>query len=483
MMAFLWSLSVLAASSPPPLAFKGLDIIECAKAARAGTPCKAQGQANYSTSYTTGDRDGTPRFISTFWFSTIDNMIAFENSPFVYAPKYGGFCAHELSISDVLADASWSRSKLGPPVDLVHAWRLVSNNATGQQNLMLFGDEQRANSFIRGLPASQARADAVWKAWWGDHGSMPPYALDGGPFNSACFVDDARDCSVDPQPLPPKQAPFISPSGARVNVAAVTAVAFAQPKRMPERLVASAITSARQTPHLSSTTIATTPAYDGNGTELVMYLGDPQIGFSGNATEDTARFGLAADAAKGATAVVIAGDLVNIWDNTSQVTHHRALDEVSTCAITDSLLTSALACMMLRDVIAMPAVVPSAPSPLRLAPSRACGPRASHRRSTCTSSQEITTLIARVRPRQLPSPGCATIARHSPRRITTASRCIAPLLHPPTSPLMQLLTVAHRTFPRRPARLTAGHHVRMPSDLRTHTRFPLMHAPIDTRSP
>ena len=36
--------------------------------------------------------------------------------------------------------------------------------------------------------------------------------------------------------------------------------------------------------------------------EVVAYLGDPQIGFSGNETEDTIRFGMAADAVKAAKA-------------------------------------------------------------------------------------------------------------------------------------------------------------------------------------
>ena len=46
--------------------------------------------------------------------------------------------------------------------------------------------------------------------------------------------------------------------------------------------------------------------------ETVAYLGDPQIGMSGNVTEDSRRFGLAADASvkASATAVVIAGDLL-----------------------------------------------------------------------------------------------------------------------------------------------------------------------------
>lgn len=61
--------------------------------------------------------------------------------------------------------------------------------------------------------------------------------------------------------------------------------------------------------------------------ETVLHLGDPQLGFSGNATEDEIRFGLAADAAvrRNASAVVIAGDLVNVWDDASQVARFRSV--------------------------------------------------------------------------------------------------------------------------------------------------------------
>jgi hypothetical protein len=54
--------------------------------------------------------------------------------------------------------------------------------------------------------------------------------------------------------------------------------------------------------------------------EPVFDLGDHQIGYSGNATEDTRRFGLAADAsvAAGADAVVSAGDSVHIWNGMTQ---------------------------------------------------------------------------------------------------------------------------------------------------------------------
>jgi Icc-related predicted phosphoesterase len=60
--------------------------------------------------------------------------------------------------------------------------------------------------------------------------------------------------------------------------------------------------------------------------ETVLYLGDPQIGFSGNATEDGLRFGVAAaNAASHATAAVIAGDCVNSWDNATQISLFKSV--------------------------------------------------------------------------------------------------------------------------------------------------------------
>lgn len=50
--------------------------------------------------------------------------------------------------------------------------------------------------------------------------------------------------------------------------------------------------------------------------EQVFYFGDPQIGFGKSGwQEDEARFAAAAKAASGAAATVVAGDLVNVWDN------------------------------------------------------------------------------------------------------------------------------------------------------------------------
>ena len=51
-------------------------------------------------------------------------------------------------------------------------------------------------------------------------------------------------------------------------------------------------------------------------TETVYYFGDPQIGMGKSGWEmDRDRFAAAARASDGATAVVVAGDVVNVWDN------------------------------------------------------------------------------------------------------------------------------------------------------------------------
>ena len=184
---------------PAPVALGGLDVVACASAAAAKQPCTAKGSANFSAEYVTLDADSSPRFDSIFYFTSAANMIAFENAPFASAPKYGGFCAHALSTNET----NWSSTRLGPAVDL-KVWRLVAQ-PSGAKAMALFASEKAADEFMAALPTSQKRADAVWKGWWGEHGTVPPYAMHAGPFNQACFVGGARDCKSDPQPLPPAQ--------------------------------------------------------------------------------------------------------------------------------------------------------------------------------------------------------------------------------------------------------------------------------------
>mgnify|MGYP000206044039 CR=1 FL=1 len=187
------ALGAAAVATGPALA--GLDVIECA-ATNGTSQCTATGDAQWATNYTSLDIHGNPRFLAEFRFVSEDNMIAFENSPFTYAPKYGGFCAMGLS------NRSWSASHVGPPVDTARGWRVLTDPDTGLEELFLFSSDDAANAFIDGLPETKKLADKIWHGWYGDHGSLPPYGELGGPFNKMCFVGGPRDCAVDPQPLP-----------------------------------------------------------------------------------------------------------------------------------------------------------------------------------------------------------------------------------------------------------------------------------------
>ena len=61
--------AVLGGAGQPALG--GLDVIECAQPNATGTgvaPCAAVGSAEYATTYTSVDVDGTPRFSAEFRF-------------------------------------------------------------------------------------------------------------------------------------------------------------------------------------------------------------------------------------------------------------------------------------------------------------------------------------------------------------------------------------------------------------------------------
>ena len=94
----------------------------------------------------------------------------------------------------------WNRNKVGPSADVEQGWRLVRDNTTGVVDIFLFGGAKGADAFIRNLPDSKRLADKVWETMWGRlHGTTPPYAQHGGPFNKVCFTGGTRDCNDDPQ--------------------------------------------------------------------------------------------------------------------------------------------------------------------------------------------------------------------------------------------------------------------------------------------
>eukprot|EP00943_MAST-04B_sp_MAST-4B-sp1_P001217 g1217.t1 len=108
----------------------------------------------------------------------------------------------------------WTRNKLGPPSNPLKYLRVIKNNSTGELDIYLFGGKEGADMFIKNLPESKITADTVWEKMWGKHGTVPPYAVRGGPFNKVCFTTSKRDCMKDPQKLPSSSPllPFSDPN-------------------------------------------------------------------------------------------------------------------------------------------------------------------------------------------------------------------------------------------------------------------------------
>ena len=191
-----------------PLALGGYDVVSCAsKEALLKGKCDVMGLQSMSTQYTSVDSAGNPIFTSEFRFANQENMIAFENAPFTFAPRLGGFCGNYFS--NMNETKVWSASALGPPVDLIHSWRAVKSSEGLPPSIYLFGGEDGAEEFMKGLPESQIRAEAAWKSFFGAHGTVAPYALSAGPFNSACFTAGdpnatapPRDCAEEPISVP-----------------------------------------------------------------------------------------------------------------------------------------------------------------------------------------------------------------------------------------------------------------------------------------
>jgi hypothetical protein len=166
----------------------GLDIVACKASAAGNTAnttnttndCAIVGNASYSSEYTSVDIDGTPKYTTRFLFSSINNMIAFENSPIVYLPKYGGFDGFLLGSA-----GPWQKDFLGPSVDLF-LWTVLDDQ------VYLFANRSMAASFLQQYPSSKKKADQLWSSWFGQQGTVPPYAVAGGPFNTACFTKEPK---------------------------------------------------------------------------------------------------------------------------------------------------------------------------------------------------------------------------------------------------------------------------------------------------
>ena len=195
------------------IGFGGMDVVACvemamsAKNANTTTiECTAVGNRTMSTTYTSVDKSGDPKYSTTLYFTSVDNMIAFENAPFSYLPKYGGFDGLQIGNGTL---SSWNATRLGPSVDLIHSWRVVDDSGGGGElsSVYLFANVLAGDTFVSGLPETKSRADKKWEEWFGTHGTEPPYAVNGGPLNSVCFTTvpngsfavAGRNCVQHPQ--------------------------------------------------------------------------------------------------------------------------------------------------------------------------------------------------------------------------------------------------------------------------------------------
>jgi YHS domain-containing protein len=223
--ASMWSAVACVHDPPPRLALGGVDVIECAdkQLQNAGVNCTAVGSSQWSTELDSVDNQGNLLYASTFYFESEDNMIGFENAPVAFTPQFGGecgcvcvcvckrandkhlmcfgiythagFCAYALSAQN--ATALWSRTVLGPNVDVSQGWRVIDGS------VYLFSSASAAGAFEAGLPHSLSRAQTLWAKWFGKQGGGE-FAVVHGPLNYACFApgQGGRDCAKQPQMQP-----------------------------------------------------------------------------------------------------------------------------------------------------------------------------------------------------------------------------------------------------------------------------------------
>ena len=167
-------------SAAAAVAFGGLDIVACVSGLRGagdydGSHCTVMGTTEFATNYTSVDRAGDPLWTTEFRFAHASSLLAFENAPFRYVPKYGGFDAAQIAKGGAGDEA----------VDLISGWAVID------ENIYVFANVSSASSF------SPELADKVWQRWFGSHGTTPPYAIAAGPFNTDCF-NQVPDGSLAP---------------------------------------------------------------------------------------------------------------------------------------------------------------------------------------------------------------------------------------------------------------------------------------------
>ena len=133
----------------------------------------------------------------TFYFKNAANKALFDDNPWKYAPRWGGFCAWGIAKETEDQGWPWEKDHVGPPGGPQYAWKVYKD-----QLYTAFFSKPLEN-FFEDAESNIKLADARWESWWG--------ALPAGPFNTDCLAlgktpqdGQLKSCKTNPQKVPPE---------------------------------------------------------------------------------------------------------------------------------------------------------------------------------------------------------------------------------------------------------------------------------------
>ncbi|CAN0431229.1 unnamed protein product [Pylaiella littoralis] len=119
---------------------------------------------------------GTPTLMAPFgdyrfFFSSIENLRAFERNPVKYIPAYGGFCSY-----GVAAESVWNVDNLGPFSD-PSEWKIYGGK------LYIFRSRLPKLKWSLAPKEFVEAANVIWNSWF-------PVEDDPAPINTACLCSE-----------------------------------------------------------------------------------------------------------------------------------------------------------------------------------------------------------------------------------------------------------------------------------------------------
>jgi YHS domain-containing protein len=114
-----------------------------------------------------------------YWFSSVDNLKAFDSNPKQFVPAFGSFCAYGVS-AEFMPDYPWDADCLGPNVNpMVYE---VLTDAQGDSRLFLFLSETPRSKFMENPTYFIAQGEARWRGWYKDLADESLF-----PMNTKCY--------------------------------------------------------------------------------------------------------------------------------------------------------------------------------------------------------------------------------------------------------------------------------------------------------